>query len=155
MKKAAHNIGSLKIENNPSSLWNGGSSSPNSVTRSTQSNTFPRRPNAQRQPETKFSVTQTLAPPFPSTHRLFLPEQAFHRLPRAGASPCTPPNINHCQHPPPSAYQQNLEYRPKKPAGLIMVGSKQYGLKLLPSVPSPAGGGRLGWGGRWIKQPSP
>ena len=32
MKKAAHNIGSLKIENNPSSLWNGGSSSPSNAT---------------------------------------------------------------------------------------------------------------------------
>ncbi|WP_303109625.1 hypothetical protein [Kingella sp. (in: b-proteobacteria)] len=31
-------------------------------------------------------------------------------------------------------------------AGLVMVDSKQYGLKILQSVPSPAGGGRLGWG---------
>ncbi|MDO4656302.1 hypothetical protein [Kingella sp. (in: b-proteobacteria)] len=28
---------------------------------------------------------------------LFFPEQAFRRLPRAGASPCTPPQPNHPQ----------------------------------------------------------
>ncbi|WP_369588449.1 hypothetical protein [Kingella oralis] len=28
----------------------------------------------------------------------FLLAQAFRRLPRAGASPCTPRNIHHCLH---------------------------------------------------------
>ena len=74
----------------------------------------------QRQPENKFARFHNLNPhpppkqtlaPFSLPTAYLSPEQAFRRLPRAGASPCTPCSIHHrCPIPTPIKRQPETSF---------------------------------------------
>ena len=78
------------------------------------------RSTPQRQPENKFARFHNLNPhpppkqtlaPFSLPTAYLSPEQAFRRLPRAGASPCTPCSIHHrCPIPTPIKRQPETSF---------------------------------------------